>query len=186
MSIIDFNHLILEGNNALITGDCHGSNSWVMWDFKFSRRRVWCSEFSTIILHGSISQKTILNTIAEFSQNWIHVILHTTCSISYAFLMFPLHATCHASFIPLYLIIRSWGSSVSIVSDYRLDDCGSISGRGKGFFSLLSVSRPAPGPTQPPSKWVSGVKHGRDVTLSTRLHLVPRSRISRNYTSSPP
>jgi hypothetical protein len=55
-----------------------------MWDFKFSRRRVWCSELSsgiyslgyhpwwwrqyaplkrrsTIILHGSISQKTTLN-----------------------------------------------------------------------------------------------------------------------------
>jgi hypothetical protein len=29
---------------------------------------------------------------------------------------------------------RSWGSSVSIVSDYRLDDRGSIPGRGKGFF----------------------------------------------------
>jgi hypothetical protein len=45
-----------------------------MWDFKFSRRRVWCSELSsglycrvkwlsTIILHGSTSQKTILNII---------------------------------------------------------------------------------------------------------------------------
>jgi hypothetical protein len=54
-----------------------------MWDFKFSRRRVWCSELSfglyewshpwwwrqyaplkrrsTIILHGSITQKTTLN-----------------------------------------------------------------------------------------------------------------------------
>jgi hypothetical protein len=43
-----------------------------MWDFKFSRRRVWCSELSsglycrlkrrsTIILHGSTTQKTALN-----------------------------------------------------------------------------------------------------------------------------
>jgi hypothetical protein len=51
-----------------------------MWDFKFSRRRVWCSElpshpthpwwwrqyaplkrWSTIILHGSTSQKATLN-----------------------------------------------------------------------------------------------------------------------------
>jgi hypothetical protein len=30
--------------------------------------------------------------------------------------------------------IRSWGSSASIVSDNRLDDRGSIPGRGKGFF----------------------------------------------------
>jgi hypothetical protein len=29
---------------------------------------------------------------------------------------------------------RIWGSSVSIVPDYRLGDRGSIPGRGKGFF----------------------------------------------------
>jgi hypothetical protein len=29
---------------------------------------------------------------------------------------------------------RSWGSSVSIVSECRLDDWGSIPDRGKGFF----------------------------------------------------
>jgi hypothetical protein len=32
------------------------------------------------------------------------------------------------------VIHGSWGSSVSIVSDYRLDDQGSIPGKGKGFF----------------------------------------------------
>jgi hypothetical protein len=36
-------------------------------------------------------------------------------------------------------IYVSWGSSVSIVSDYTLDDRGSIIGRDKG---LASVSRP--------------------------------------------
>jgi hypothetical protein len=47
--------------------------SLILWDFKFSRRRVWSWELqwwrqhvplkrrSTIILHGSTSQKTILN-----------------------------------------------------------------------------------------------------------------------------
>jgi hypothetical protein len=30
--------------------------------------------------------------------------------------------------------IKSRGSSVSIVSDYGLDDWGSIPGRGKGYF----------------------------------------------------
>jgi hypothetical protein len=30
-----------------------------------------------------------------------------------------------------------------------------------------------------------GVKRGRDVTLTTHPHLVPRSRMSRSYTSSP-
>jgi hypothetical protein len=31
-------------------------------------------------------------------------------------------------------IIYNWGSSVSIVSDYRLDSWGSIPNRGRGFF----------------------------------------------------
>jgi hypothetical protein len=31
-----------------------------------------------------------------------------------------------------------------------------------------------------------GTKSGRDVTLTTHPHLVPRSRMSRGYTSSPP
>jgi hypothetical protein len=44
---------------------------------------------------------------------------------------------------------------------------------------------------QPPVQWVSGVlfprlRRGRVVTLTTHPHLVPRSRISGNYTSSPP
>jgi len=51
------------------------------------------------------------------------------------------------------------GSSVSIVSDYGLDDraIGVRSPAGAKDFPLASVSRPALGPTQPPVQWVPGV-----------------------------
>jgi hypothetical protein len=54
-----------------------------------------------------------------------------------------------------------------------VDDRVTVPGRGKGFFSLASVSRPLLGPTQPPVQLVPGT------------YLVPRSRMSRSYTSSP-
>jgi hypothetical protein len=79
------------------------------------------------------------------------------------------------------------------VSDYGLDDraIGVRSPAGAKDFPLSSVSRPALGPTQPPVQWVPGVlspgvKRGRGVMLTTHPYLVPRSRMSRSYTSSPP
>jgi hypothetical protein len=60
-----------------------------------------------------------------------------------------------------------------------------------GLFVWIFVPRPALGPTQPPVQWVPGfispgVKRGRGVTRNTHRHLVPKSRMSRNYISSPP
>jgi hypothetical protein len=57
--------------------------------------------------------------------------------------------------------------------------------------AIRPASRPALGPTQSPIQWVPGVlspavKLGRGVTLTTHPHLVPRLRMSRSYTSSPP
>jgi hypothetical protein len=50
----------------------------------------------------------------------------------------------------------------------------------QGIFPVASVSRPALRPTQLPIQW----RPGRDADHS--LHLVPRSRMSRSYISSPP
>jgi hypothetical protein len=59
------------------------------------------------------------------------------------------------------------------------------------IFHLVSMSRPALEPTQPPVQWVTGVlspgvNRGRGMTLTTNPPLVPRSWMSRGYTSSPP
>jgi hypothetical protein len=51
-------------------------------------------------------------------------------------------------------IILSQNSSVGITTGYGLDGRGSIPGRGKIFFFILS--RPALGPTQHPIQWVPG------------------------------
>jgi hypothetical protein len=88
--------------------------------------------------------------------------------------------------------LRSWGSSGSTVSDYRLDDraIGVRSPAGvKDFSSNLCVQTD---PETHPASYTMGTggpfpgtKRGRGVTLTTHPHLVPRSGMSRSYTSSP-
>jgi hypothetical protein len=99
-------------------------------------------------------------------------------------------------FPSIYLFIylfRSRVSSVSIVSDYGLDDRAvevRSPARAKDFFSNLCVqtgsgAHPASCTMRTEGPF-SGVKRGRGVTLNTHPYLVPRSWMSRNYTSSPP
>jgi hypothetical protein len=72
-------------------------------------------------------------------------------------------------------VITSCGSSVSIVSGYRLEDRGSIPGKGNRFFPLASVFRPALRQTQLPTQWVpeyfprGKVRPGRDADHSSIL-----------------
>jgi hypothetical protein len=77
----------------------------------------------------------------------------------------------------------------SIVGDYRLDERGSISGRGNGFFSSSCVltsseKHPASYPIDTGNAFPE-TKRGRGVTLTTHPVRVPRSSMSRSYTSSP-
>jgi hypothetical protein len=80
----------------------------------------------------------------------------------------------------------SLGSSVSIVSDYGLDDraIGVRSPAGaKDFSSNLCVQTSSE--AHPASCPFPGAKRGRGVTLTTHPHLMPRSRMSMSYTPSP-
>jgi hypothetical protein len=97
--------------------------------------------------------------------------------------------------IPLFTILPMGepGSSVSIVSGYGLDD-REIEVRSpteaKDFSSILCVQTGSG--AHPVSCTMGtggpfpGVKRGRGVTLTTHPHLVPRSRMSRSYSSSFP
>jgi hypothetical protein len=124
---------------------------------------------------SQISQKTLLvsaslNTFKRLLQKNLQVCLS---SISICF-------TCEP------------GSSVSVwLQTGRPGDLGSIPGRGERIFPLSSVSRPALGLTQPPIQWVPGVlspglKRSRGMTQTTHPHLVPRSRMGRNFIYSAP
>jgi hypothetical protein len=94
--------------------------------------------------------------------------------------------------ITLYTYLET-SSSVSIAFDYTLDD-RAIGVRSpaeeRDFSSILCVqtSSEAHSASYPMGTGVLSeeLKHGRGVTLTTHPHLVPRSRMSRSYTSSPP
>jgi hypothetical protein len=100
---------------------------------------------------------------------------------------------CFTFYMDAALLLYEPGSSGSIVSDYGLDDraIGVRSPAGaKDFSSSLCVQtgsevHPASCTlgTEVLSPWL---KRGRGVTLTTHPHLVPRTRMSRSYTSSPP
>jgi hypothetical protein len=93
----------------------------------------------------------------------------------------------------MMLSVGEPGSSVSIVSAYGLDDRAievDPRQRRKDFSSNLyvqtgSVTHPA-SCTMGTGVLSAELKRCRSVTLITHPYLLPRSRISKSYTSSPP
>jgi hypothetical protein len=90
-----------------------------------------------------------------------------------------------------YFIIRFTEISWQLINDgWTTGRSGFDPRQGQRNFPLMSVSRPALRPTKPPVQWYRGpfpgAKRGRDVTLTSHPHLVPRSRMRRSYSSSPP
>jgi hypothetical protein len=84
-----------------------------------------------------------------------------------------------------------WGTSFKSLGTFALDSkvpayiCGELETK-----NLVSVSRPALGPTQPPGQWDTGspspgAKARPERKADHSRHLVPRSRMSRSYTSPP-
>jgi hypothetical protein len=56
------------------------------------------------------------------------------------------------------------------------------------WFSSVSPSRAALGPTQPPIQWIPGLywgQSGRGVALNTHPHPAPRLKEEYSYTSAP-
>jgi hypothetical protein len=106
---------------------------------------------------------------------------------------FPKTKRCYVGITLGLLEGRSRGSSVSIVSNYGLDDraIGVRSpARTKDFSSnhcvqTGSVAHPA-SCTMGTGGPFPGAKRSRGVTLTNHPHLVPKSRMSRSYTSSLP
>jgi hypothetical protein len=90
--------------------------------------------------------------------------------------------------VPYIVDDSSRDSSVSIVTRLRAGRPGFDSGQGKRIF-LVTVSRPAVGPTQPPIQWAPGAvspgvkRPGREADHSHPSNAVVKNAWS--YTSTP-
>jgi hypothetical protein len=84
---------------------------------------------------AEVRYSVILSIIMKFSRVYMllirNICQHNDLKMPSAFCS---KLATHNGDTGMEIIHLVWGSSVSIVSDYRLDDRGSISSRGKGLF----------------------------------------------------
>jgi hypothetical protein len=119
--------------------------------------------------HLLISKLALDSSLYSYQYHKYSTCHSTVCNIAQQIILFNVYGTRY----------RSQGSSVSIVSDYGLDDpaIGVRSPAEENYsFPLTSVSRPVLRPTQPPVQWVwggpfPGAKRGRRVTSHPHLML---------------
>jgi hypothetical protein len=101
--------------------------------------------------------------------------------------MFQLSSAWICVCVCVYIHVHTEGrdSSVGIATRNGLDGTRIESRWGRDF---PHPSRPALGPTQPPTQWVPGLSQesiGRVVALTIHPHLVPRLKKVYSYASAP-
>jgi hypothetical protein len=90
--------------------------------------------------------------------NWgIHMLVHVLCTHTHAHAHTQTRSLLLLRLYSTSVIVWSWGSSVSIVSDYRVDDPVFNPRQRQRIFPLPCVSRTALRPTQLPIQWVPGI-----------------------------
>jgi hypothetical protein len=134
----------------------------------------------------SLCCSSMLECLIRMSSN-TSVFIVTHFQLYQSVLSSPFHYTCAAFnyfiIVIVIIILLSWSSSVSIVSDYRLNDRVSVSSRGKMIFHLASLSRPNLRPIQHPLQWVPGVLFrggGGSLAGAWRRPLTPSSAEVKN------
>jgi hypothetical protein len=150
------------------------------------------------MVHGSIQPLNLaLSNVTSYGLDYLGSI-HIRPDFS---LFHHIHTSsgAHPTFYPMRIrccfpaskaVGGSCGSSISMVSGY-MDWMTRAPQQGQNVLLLVSVFRPALGPTQPPIQWVLGffhfqsVKHGWGVMLTTHPHIVLRLRTSISYAISP-